>query len=132
MCTCLSVKHLTYGASVRPENAVDHVLSGQRRSKKIFGVFSKNVPLLRSSGVAVVFNRFRWPFFFIAKVVRMRIIILYSQYIVCFAEPQRNTQHVAGLRGAHTVCFWKGYIAGSGCAQGTDEEFALQYYARII
>ena len=72
MCVCLSVKsHLTYGASVRPENSVTY--SAGNEGKKICGVFSENAPLLRSSGVAVVFHTFRWPFFFIAKVVRMSI-----------------------------------------------------------
>ena len=70
----MSVKsHLTYGASVRPENAVTY--SAGNEGKKICGVFSENAPLLRSSGVAVVFHTFRWPFFFIAKVARMRIDI---------------------------------------------------------
>ena len=69
---CVSVKsHLTYGASVRPENAVTY--SAGNEGQKICGVFSEKAPLLRSSGVAVVFHTFRWPFFFIAKVVRMRI-----------------------------------------------------------
>ena len=69
---CLSVKsHLTYGASVRPENAVTY--SAGNEGQKICGVFSEDAPLLRSSGVAVVFHAFRWPFFFIAKAVRMRI-----------------------------------------------------------
>ena len=72
MCVCLSVKsHLTYGASVRPENAVTY--SAGNEGQKICGVFSENAPLLRSSGAAVVFHTFGWPFFFIAKVVRMRI-----------------------------------------------------------
>ena len=70
----MSVKsHLTYGASVRPENAVTY--SAGNEGQKICGVFSENAPLLRSSGVAVVFHTFRWPFFFTAKVVRMRISI---------------------------------------------------------
>ena len=69
---CLSVKsHLTYGASVRPENAVTY--SAGNEGQKICGVFSEDAPLLRSSRVAVVFHTFRWPFFFIAKAVRMRI-----------------------------------------------------------
>ena len=60
MCVCLSVKsHLTYVASVRPENAVTY--SAGNESQKICGVFSENAPLLRSSGVAVVFHTFRWP-----------------------------------------------------------------------
>ena len=69
---CLSVKsHLTYGASVRPENAVTY--SAGNEGQNICSVFSENAPLLRSSGVAVVFHTFRWPFFYVAKVVRMRI-----------------------------------------------------------
>ena len=72
VCVCLSVKsHLTYGASIRPENAVTY--SAGNEGQKICGVFSENAPLLRSSGAAVVFHTFRWPFFFIARVVRMRI-----------------------------------------------------------
>ena len=72
VCVCLSVKsHLTYGASVRPKNAA--MYSAGNEGQKICGVFSENAPLLRSSRVAVVFHTFRWPFFFIAKVVRMRI-----------------------------------------------------------
>ena len=71
---CLSVKsHLTYGASVRPENAVTY--SAGNEGQNICGVFPENAPLLRSSGAAVVFHTFGWPFFFIAKVVRMRIDI---------------------------------------------------------
>ena len=66
MCLCVC-----YGASVRPENAVTYPAGNE--GQKICGVFSENAPLLRSSGVAVVFRTFRWPFFFIAKVVRMRI-----------------------------------------------------------
>ena len=69
---CVSVKsHLTYGASVRPENAVTY--SEGNEGKKICGVFSEDAPLPRSSGVAIVFHTFRWPFFFIAKAVRMPI-----------------------------------------------------------
>ena len=69
---CVSVKsHLTYGASVRPENAVTY--SAGNEGQKICGVFSENSPLLRSSGATVVFHTFRRPFFFIAKVVRMHI-----------------------------------------------------------
>ena len=60
MCVCLSVKsYLTYVASVHPENAVTY--SAGNESQKICGVFSENTPLLRSSGVAIVFHTFRWP-----------------------------------------------------------------------
>ena len=70
---CLSVfkSHLTYGGSVRPENAVTY--SAGNKGQKICGVFSEDAPLLRSSGAAIVFHTFRWPFFFVAKAVRMRI-----------------------------------------------------------
>ena len=55
LCVCLSVKsHLTYGASVRPENAVTY--SAGNEGRKICGVFSEDAPLLRSSVVAVVFH----------------------------------------------------------------------------
>ena len=68
---CLCVSHLTYGASVRPENAVTY--SAGNEGQKICGVFSEDAPLLRSSGATVVFRTFRSPFFFIAKAMRMRI-----------------------------------------------------------
>ena len=72
-CRSAFKSHLTYGASVRPENAVTY--SAGNEGQKFCGVFSEDAPLLRSSGVAVVFHTFRWPFFFIAKAVRMRIAI---------------------------------------------------------
>ena len=44
LCVCVSVKsHLTYGASVRPENAVTY--SAGNEGQKICGVFSENAPL---------------------------------------------------------------------------------------
>ena len=44
VCVCVSVKsHLTYGASVRPENAVAY--SAGNEGQKICGVFSENAPL---------------------------------------------------------------------------------------
>ena len=50
---CLSVwSHLTYGASVRPENAVTY--SAGNEGQKICGVFSETAPLQRSSTPAVV------------------------------------------------------------------------------
>ena len=63
---CVSVKsHLTYGASVCPENAVMYLAGNEGQT--ICGVFPENAPLLRLSGVAVVFHTFRWPFFFTAS-----------------------------------------------------------------
>ena len=76
MCVCVSIKsHLTYGASVRPENVVTYSVSNEGQN-----ICSDNAPLLRSSGVVVL----RWPFFFIAKVLRMRITVM-------LAELQGNT-----------------------------------------
>ena len=50
---CVSVKsHLTYGASVRPENAVTY--SAGNEGQKICGVFSETAPLQRSSTLSVV------------------------------------------------------------------------------
>ena len=44
LCVCVSVKsHLTYGASVRPENAVTY--SAGNEGQNICGVFSENAPL---------------------------------------------------------------------------------------
>ena len=44
LCVCVSVKsHLTYGASVRPENAVTY--SAGNEGKKNCGFFSENAPL---------------------------------------------------------------------------------------
>ena len=56
-CSCLSVcvsvkSHLTYGASVRPENAVTY--SAGNEGQKICGVFSETAPLQRSSTPSVV------------------------------------------------------------------------------
>ena len=62
---CVCPSNPTYGASVRPENAVTY--SAGNEGQKICGVFFEDAPLLRSSGAAVVFHTFRWPFFFIAK-----------------------------------------------------------------
>ena len=51
--SCLSVKsHLTYGASVRPENAVTY--SAGNEGQNICGVFSETAPLQRSSTPSVV------------------------------------------------------------------------------
>ena len=50
---CVSVKsHLTYGASVRPENAVTY--SAGNEGQNICGVFSETAPLQRSSTPSIV------------------------------------------------------------------------------
>ena len=85
---CLSVcllSHLTYGASVRPENAV--MYSAGNEGQNICGVFSENAPLLRSNEVAIVFHTFGWPFFFVAKWCTCLLV-----FTVMLAEPQGNTQ----------------------------------------
>ena len=88
--------------SVHPENAATY--SAGNEGQKICGVFSENAPLLTSSGVAVVFHTFRWPFFFTAKVVRMRIDI-----------------HSYAYRTAGE------YPACRGCARRTNRARALAY-----
>ena len=119
LCVCLSVKsHLTYGASVRPENAVTY--STGNEGQKICGIFSENAPLLRSSQVVIVFHTFRWPCFFIAKVVRIHIIIWYSQ--LCL----QNHRGIPSLPQVYKARILMEGQASSRCAQGTNEEFALQ------
>ena len=49
---CLLKSHLTYGASVRPENAVTY--SAGNEGQKLCGVFSETAPLQRSSTASVV------------------------------------------------------------------------------
>ena len=53
VCVCVCFKsHLTYGASVRPENAVTY--SAGNEGQKICGVFSETAPLQRSSTPSVI------------------------------------------------------------------------------
>ena len=67
VCVCLSVKkHLTYGASVRPENAVTY--SAGNEGKKICGVFSETAPLQRSSTPSVVRLMRSRPFLSLRKM----------------------------------------------------------------
>ena len=68
---CLSVKsHLTYGASVRPENAVTY--SAGTEGLNICGVFSETAPLQRSSTPSVVRLMRSRPFLSLRKM-RMRM-----------------------------------------------------------
>ena len=68
---CVSVKsHLTYGASVRPENAVTY--SAGNEGQKICGVFSETAPLQRSSTPSVVRLMRSRPFLSLRKM-RMRM-----------------------------------------------------------
>ena len=114
MCVCV------YGASVLSENAVTY--SAGNEGQKICGVFSENAPLLRSSGVAVVFHTFRWQFFFIAKVVRMRI-----GFTVTLAEPQGNIQLAQRL--STTFSLAQNYAA-SPLGARTDSTTRYSYKAR--
>ena len=68
VCGCVSVKsHLTYGASVRPENAVTY--SAGNEGQNLCGVFSETAPLQRSSTPSIV--RYSRPFFL--RKARMRM-----------------------------------------------------------
>ena len=61
VCVCLSVKsHLTYGASVRPENAVTY--SAGNEGQKICGVSSETAPLQRSRTPSVDGHTYSRPF----------------------------------------------------------------------
>ena len=67
---CVSVKsHLTYGASVRPENAVTY--SAGNEGQNICGVFSENAPLQSWSGSSIVRLMRSRPFLSLRKM-RMR------------------------------------------------------------
>ena len=68
---CVSVKsHLTYGASVRPKNAVTYLAGNE--GQKICGVFSETAPLQRSSTPSVVRLMRSRPFLSLRKM-RMRM-----------------------------------------------------------
>ena len=74
----MSVKsHLTYGASVRPENAVTY--SAGNEGQKICGVFSETAPLQRSSTPSVVRPCVQSAIF--PCVSRMRISRVYTRMI---------------------------------------------------
>ena len=83
---CLFVKsHLTYGASIGPENAV--MYSAGNEGQKICGVFSENSLLLRSSGIAVVSHTLGGHFSSRQKWCACVVV-----FTVILAEPQGNTQ----------------------------------------
>ena len=64
---CMSVKsHLTYGASVRPENAV--MYSEGHEDQKTCGIFSEIAPLHRYSTPSVHRHTYSRPFCFMARV----------------------------------------------------------------
>ena len=80
---CLSVKsHLTFGASVRPENAVTY--SAGNEGQKICGVFSETAPLQRSSTPSFDGHTYSRPFF-LRKAARMRVIV----FTTCGGGPKR-------------------------------------------
>ena len=77
----MSVKsHLTYGASVRPENAVTY--SAGNEGQKICGVFSETAPLQRSSTPSVVRPCVQSAIFpCVFSCTRMRISRVYTRMI---------------------------------------------------
>ena len=81
VCVCVSVKsHLTYGASVRPENAVTY--SAGNEGQKICGVFSETAPLQRSSTPSVVRPCVQSAIFpCVFSCTRMRISRVYTRMI---------------------------------------------------
>ena len=81
LCVCVSVKsHLTYGASVRPENAVTY--SAGNEGQKICGVFSETAPLQRSSTPSVVRPCVQSAIFpCVFSCTRMRISRVYTRMI---------------------------------------------------
>ena len=72
VCVCL-LSHISPTECLFILKTLSRTQRATKVKKKICGVFSENAPLLRSSGVAVMFHTFRWPFFLHSKVVRMRI-----------------------------------------------------------
>ena len=80
---CLSVKsHLTYGASVRPENAVTY--SAGNEGQKICGVFLKPMRC-RDPALPPLYGRAYSRPFFLRKAARMRIIV----FTTCGGGPKR-------------------------------------------
>ena len=80
LCICVSVKsHLTYGASVRPENAVTY--SAGNEGQKICGVFSETAPLQRSSTPSVVRPCVQSAIFPCVSCTRMRTSRVYTRMI---------------------------------------------------
>ena len=101
---CVSVKsHLTYGASVRPENAV--MYSAGNEGQKICGVFSETAPLQRSSTPSVV-----WP------CVQSAIFPCVFSCIYAHDTPPR-VQHFSAF---HCICIHENACAT--CKSVTKEE----------
>ena len=90
---CLSVKsHLTYGASVRLENAVTY--SAGNEGQKICGVFSETAPLQRSSTPSVVRPCVQSAIF--PCVVRVRACVFLVCMIYAHDTPPR-VQHFSAF-----------------------------------
>ena len=95
-CVCLSVKsHLTYGASVRPENAVTY--SAGNDGQNICGVFSETAPLQRSSTPSVDGHTYSRPFF-LRKAARMRIIV-FTTCVWWWTEAAISSQFLCRAEG---------------------------------
>ena len=75
VCVCLSVKsHLTYGASVRPENAVTY--SAGNEGQNICGVFSETAPFRDPALPPLYGHAYSQPFFnTYFSCTRMRILV---------------------------------------------------------
>ena len=87
---CLSVKsHLTYGASVRPENAVTY--SSGNEGQKVCGVFSETPPLPRSSTPSIM-----------RPCVQSAIYLTHTHYSMGLAAPPPSA--AAGLFAFATSC----------------------------
>ena len=103
---CLSVKqHLTYGASVRPENAVTY--SAGNEGQNICGGFSETAPLQRSSTPSVVRLMRSRPFLSLLKM-RMHCShyaegLHFSDYAVLLMRMRKNVPVPRAL-GSRTLC----------------------------
>ena len=97
---CLSVKsHLTYGASVRPENAVTY--SAGNEGQKICGVFSETAPLQRSSTPSVVRPC-------VQSAMRTCVFLVYAHaYFSCIYahDTPPRVQHFSAFH-LTCVCVW--------------------------
>ena len=92
---CLSVKsHLTYGASVRPENAVTYSAGNESQKKVGFSLKPMRCrdPALPPFTAMRTYSR---PFFL--RKARMRIIVWASRPALCFPVPACNLPPLASL-----------------------------------
>ena len=115
----MSVKsHLTYGASVRPENAVTY--SADNEGQKICGVFSETAPLQRSSTPSVVrpceqsaaesthahysIYRVRFLDISIARALSTTLVALYDNYLKTWFSYRDTAPRVQHFSAFHFLC----------------------------